>query len=37
VRTHLIDWHLQLIGATTNDEWKKLARYEREALTSAER
>lgn len=35
LRASLIEVHLRLIDATTAEEWKKLARYERNALTVA--
>lgn len=35
LRASLIEVHLRLIDATTAEEWKRLARYERDALTVA--
>jgi hypothetical protein len=36
IRARLIDWHFQMIDASTPEEWKKLAPHERAALNAAE-
>jgi len=36
-RSRVLDIHMQMIGATTAEEWKKLSTYERAALVASGR
>jgi len=36
-RSRVLDIHMQMIGATTAEEWKKLSSYERAALVASGR